>query len=118
MVGEMDFSDMFVHHVTKSGVVPTFDLPYPVFTIIYFFAFVVGISILLMNLLVGIAIDNVSGVEKNAKVERLAMQAKYCLDFEFLLPRKWRQKVVLTSETIRPNELEDYNVLYLLSQFF
>ena len=110
MVGEMDFSDMFAHHVTKSGIVPTFELPYPVFTTMYFLAFVAGMSILLMNLLVGVAIDNVSGVENNAIIERLAMQAKLSLDFEFLLPKKWQEKFVAKEdegerykETLYPN---------------
>ena len=103
MVGEMDFSDMFAHHVTKSGIVPTFELPYPVFTTMYFLAFVAGMSILLMNLLVGVAIDNVSGVENNAIIERLAMQAKLSLDFEFLLPKKWQEQFVAKGETLFPN---------------
>ena len=103
MVGEMDFSDMFAHHVTKSGIVPTFDLPYPVFTTMYFLAFVAGIAILLMNLLVGVAIDNVSGVENNAIIERLSMQAKLSLDFEFLLPKKWQEKFVAKDDKLYPN---------------
>ena len=71
----------------------------------YFLAFVAGIAILLMNLLVGVAIDNVNGVEKNAIIERLAMQAKLSLDFEFLLPRKWQEKFVPDEheETVEPN---------------
>ena len=80
-----------------------FDLPYPVFTTIYFLAFIAGIAILLMNLLVGVAIDNVNGVESNAIIERLAMQAKLSLDFEFLLPNKGQGRVVATSETLYPN---------------
>lgn len=99
----MDFSDMFAHHVAKSGIVPTFALPYPVFTTMYFLAFVAGIAILLMNLLVGVAIDNVNGVENNAIIERLAMQAKLSLDFEFLLPKKWQERVVEYTETLFPN---------------
>ena len=107
----MDFSDMFAHHVTKSGIVPTFDLPYPVFTTIYFFAFVVGISILLMNLLVGVAIDNVNGVEKDAIIERLAMQAKYSLGFVFLLPKKWRERAKGYEEINPKAELSRQSIL-------
>ena len=100
----MDFSDMLAHHVTKSGIIPTFELPYPEFTIIYFLAFVAGIAILLMNLLVGVAIDNVNGVENNAVIERLAMQAKLSLDFEFLLPRKWQDRLRDSEKTLYPNQ--------------
>ena len=76
MVGEMDFSDMFARHVTKAGIVPSFHMPYPVVTTIYFLVFVAMISILLMNLLVGVAIDNVTGVQDSAIIDRLAMQAE------------------------------------------
>ena len=88
----MDFSDTFAKHVTKAGIVPTFHLPYPAFTTIYFLVFVAMISILLMNLLTGVALDNVNGVQDSAVIERLAMQAKLSLDFEFVVPKNWQKK--------------------------
>ena len=107
MVGEMDFSDMFAQHVTKVGIVPTFHMPYPVFTTIYFLVFVAMISILLMNLLVGVAIDNVTGVEDSAIIDRLAMQAKLSLDFEFLMPKSWQEKWIEESYSITDEGTEN-----------
>ena len=100
MVGEMDFSDMFARHVTKAGIVPSFHMPYPVVTTIYFLVFVAMISILLMNLLVGVAIDNVTGVQDSAIIDRLAMQAKLSLDFEFLVPKTWQKKWIEESFSV------------------
>ena len=102
MLGEIDFGDMFAQHVTKSGIVPTFHMPYPVFTTIYFVVFITLISILLMNLLVGVAIDNVNGVADTASLQRLSMQLKVSLDTEFLwegLAKKW----TIREEVVKPN---------------
>ena len=74
MLGEIDFGGMLAQNVTKVGIVPTSQLPYPEFTIIYFVVFVALISILLMNLLVGVAINNVNSVEDSAVLQRLSMQ--------------------------------------------
>ena len=60
--------------MTKTGIVPTHLLPYPEFTVIYFVVFVALVSILLMNLLVGVAINNVNSVEDSAVLQRLSMQ--------------------------------------------
>ena len=74
MLGEIDFGGMLAQNVTKNGIVPTSLLPYPEFTIVYFVVFVALISILLMNLLVGVAINNVNSVEDSAVLQRLSMQ--------------------------------------------
>merc|ERR1719499_1351837 len=66
MLGEIDFGDMVAQHVTNVGIEPTFHMPYPEFTTIYFVVFVFLISILIMNLLVGVAIDDISGMQINA----------------------------------------------------
>ena len=56
------------------GIAPTPQLPYPEFTLVYFVVFVALISILLMNLLVGVAINNVNSVEDSAVLQRLSKQ--------------------------------------------
>ena len=67
MLGEIDFGDMVAQHVTNTGIKPTFHMPFPVFTTVYFVVFVFLISILIMNLLVGVSIDDISGMEMNCK---------------------------------------------------
>ena len=103
MLGEIDFGDMLAQDVTNSGIDPTFHMPYPLFTIIYFVVFVGLVSVLLMNLLVGVAIDNVNGVADTASLQRLSMQLKVSLDTEFLLKglaKRW----AIPEEVIKPNE--------------
>lgn len=60
-------------------------------------------SIIVMNLLVGVAIDNVNGVADNAFIRRLCTQLKVSLDWEFAsitLARRWAIK----EECIKPNK--------------
>ena len=66
MLGEIDFGDMLAQHVTNVGIKPSFHMPYPEFTTVYFVVFVILISILIMNLLVGVAIDDISGWQFNS----------------------------------------------------
>ena len=60
-------------------------------------------SIIVMNLLVGVAIDNVNGVADNAFIRRLSTQLKVSLDWEFAsktLARRW----IIKEECIKPNK--------------
>ena len=103
MLGEMDFGDMLAQHVTKTGITPSFLMPYPVFTAIYFVVFVALISMLLMNLLIGVSIDNVSGVADSATLQRISMQLKASLDTEFIF-KKLAKKWTIKEEVVKPNE--------------
>ena len=69
MLGEIDFGDMLAQHVTNVGIEPTFHMPYPEFTTVYFVVFVILVSILVVNLLVGVAIDDISGEESHRAVD-------------------------------------------------
>ena len=56
-----------------------------------------------MNLLVGVAIDNVNGVADNAFIRRLSTQLKVSLDWEYAsktLARRW----LIKEECIQPNK--------------
>ena len=103
MLGEMEFGDLLARHVTKAGITPTFHMPYPVFTTIYFVVFVALISMLLMNLLIGVSIDNVSGVADSAALQRISMQLKVSLDTEFIF-KSFAKKWAIKEEVVKPNE--------------
>ena len=45
-------------------------------------AFLVIMSILIMNLLVGLAVDDIKGVQDQAMLEKLAMQTKVSVERE------------------------------------
>ena len=122
MLGEMDFADMLAQHVTSVGIMPTFHMPYPLLTSFYFVVFCGIISILLMNMMVAVAIDNVTGVQDNAFIERLIMQVKVSLTFEMYLSyflgvfgRKHLDKIFKEKEEVYPNKRRRYILLHFFS---
>ena len=71
-------------------------------------------SIILMNLLVGVAIDNVNGVADMAFIRRLSTQLKVSLEWEFVLKtlaRRWS----IREETIKPNKVGNPFMAYIRS---
>ena len=103
MVGEMDFVSMFGQDVTHTWIPPTFRVPYPAFTIVFFVLFVIFLPILFMNLLVGLAVDNIQSVQEKAVLERLAMQVRLNLDVERMLPTFLHRKYIIRNEEVYPN---------------
>jgi hypothetical protein len=69
MIGEYDFDSLFF---SPQDVL----LPYPTFTLLFFLVFMMIMSIIVMNLLVGLAVDDIKGVQENAVLQRLAMQGR------------------------------------------
>ena len=69
MIGEFDYDDIFSE--------PTY-FP-PTATRLIFFLFVIIMTILLMNLMVGLAVDDIKGVLDMAVLNRVAMQVSPCL---------------------------------------
>ena len=90
MIGEFEFDTIFY-----SG-----DLAFPVASIILFVAFLVIMAILLMNLLVGLAVDDIKAVQEQAVLKRLAMQVEQVLDVERVLPYFLLRRVITQYEVI------------------
>lgn len=72
MTGEFDFGDDFV----------TGDLNNEAATYILFVCFFICMTILVMNLLVGLAVDDIKMIQDKAKLKRLQMQVDLVLDLE------------------------------------
>ena len=70
MTGEFEFDALFF----------TEKLPYQTLTMILFVLFVIMMTIIVMNLLIGLAVDDIKGVQDQAVLKRLAMQVRniYC----------------------------------------
>ena len=66
MIGEIDFGDMLGAGVTHAGIPPSFHMPYPAFTVLFFTMFVIFIPILLTNLMVGLSVDKIHKVSSSA----------------------------------------------------
>ena len=79
MLGEIDFADVFANNVSYSGIERTAHLPYPTFPLLLFILFVFAMSIVVVNLLVGLAVDDIKEIADNAALVRLAMQIRFIL---------------------------------------
>ena len=75
-------------------------MPYESFTLALFFIFVVVMTIIVMNLLVGLAVDDIKAVQDTANLKRLAMLVTLSLDVEMLLPEFIRRKIIIRKEFV------------------
>lgn len=87
MIGELEFDDMFY---TTSG---ENEILYPITTQLIFFAFVILMTIILMNLLVGLAVSDIQGLQASAGLNRLSRQAELIARLEGLLFSKLLKKL-------------------------
>uniref|UniRef100_A0A7M5X847 Ion transport domain-containing protein n=2 Tax=Clytia hemisphaerica TaxID=252671 RepID=A0A7M5X847_9CNID len=94
MTGEMGFDELFFYGGGKVD---------PILWII-FIIFVLVLNIILMNLLVGLAVDDIAGVQKQAEMTKSTMQIDICLQAEITLPKMFRTRFVVKSQKLRPNK--------------
>ncbi len=79
MIGEMEFDSIFFDREENP-------LPYPGITFALFSVFLVVMAIIIANLLIGLAVDDIKAVQEQAVLKRLAMQCESVLDVERLVP--------------------------------
>ena len=72
MIGEFEFGDVFLAEGSSTD--HDQQVYYEQITYCLFVFFMVIMSILIMNLLVGLAVDDIKGVQEQAVLKRLAMQ--------------------------------------------
>ncbi|CAH1799596.1 unnamed protein product [Owenia fusiformis] len=95
MIGEFEFDSIFYGDEK---------LNYPEISYLLFVLFLVLMSIIIMNLLVGLAVDDIKAVQDQAVLKRLAMQVELALDVEGFLPHFIRRRFVLHKETLQPGK--------------
>ncbi|GMR48143.1 hypothetical protein PMAYCL1PPCAC_18338, partial [Pristionchus mayeri] len=88
MIGEFEFTGIFHGEEDDKGKMHTPLMAYPLFLI-----FAVVMTILLMNLLVGLAVDDIKGVQEQAAIKRLSMQVDLVLQVECNIVGFIRRKV-------------------------
>ena len=81
------------------------EVPYETFSLSLFFIFVIVMTIIVMNLLVGLAVDDIKAVQDTANLKRLAMLVTLSLDVEMLLPEFIRRKIIIRRQTLFPNTM-------------
>lgn len=87
MIGELEFEDMFYPESPEET--PRF---FPITTHLMFFAFVILVTVILMNLLVGLAVSDIQGLQASAGLNRLSRQAELVARLEGLLFSKLLKK--------------------------
>ncbi|KAJ8026613.1 Transient receptor potential cation channel subfamily A member 1-like [Holothuria leucospilota] len=112
MLGETYFDDIFHarDYLNSDNEFPGSDgyflttLFYRGTTYTVFVLFLIIASILLMNLLVGLAVDDIKGVRDRAELKRFGMQVELALEVQEALPMFiWRNSIV-KYKTIYPNK--------------
>lgn len=81
MIGEFEFTGIF-HGDENSHSEKMFGEAHNAVASVLFFCFCLIMTILLMNLLVGLAVDDIKGVQDKAELKRLAMQVDLVLQIE------------------------------------
>ena len=74
MIGEFEFDDLFFDNVNGEHNMYEAAMPYRSTTFLFFLGFLCVMSIIVMNLLVGLAVDDIKAVQDQAVLQRLAMQ--------------------------------------------
>lgn len=100
IIGEYDYDNGFSENIENGE-------PPPAFTYVLFVLFIVVMTILLMNLLVGLAVDDIKEVQALASFKRQAMLVDMALNVEKAFPRFLRMKLVTKSEIRHPNWLQE-----------
>ena len=83
----------------------------PPITWAVYVGFLVINCVIIVNLLIGLAVDDIKGVQDKAALKRLAMQVDLALDVEKVLPLFLRKKFVTMTETVYPNR-ESYRSIW------
>ena len=96
MIGELEFEDMFYKETTvectSGSCNDTSPIAHPITTHLMFFTFVILVTVILMNLLVGLAVSDIQGLQASAGLNRLSRQAELVARLEGLLFSKLLKK--------------------------
>ncbi|XP_071500366.1 uncharacterized protein [Diadema antillarum] len=103
MIGELDFGNIFhsqnylnTENTLMDGEEDYFmtSVFYQSITYVIFTLFLVIMSILIMNLLVGLAVDDIHAIQEKARLHRLGMQVEAVMEVQALPSYIWRMAVI------------------------
>lgn len=91
MIGEFEFEGIFTEHDDPSkneteNAEMAKNIPFPDYSSLLFVIFVFIMSIIITNLLVGLAVDDIKEIQDNAELEKLSMNVQLVLESERFLP--------------------------------
>lgn len=104
MVGEFEFDDKFIKTIGKKSTTTQTPLnPFPDASFVFLAIFLLLMSIILMNLLVGLAVGDIESIQHNATLKRLAMQVEFVAEIEESYPRFITRRLYRPTLVFRPN---------------
>ncbi|PAA49732.1 hypothetical protein BOX15_Mlig000214g4 [Macrostomum lignano] len=118
MIGEFEYADTFDNQYEPDNKLnASQQIFYNAATYAVFVFFLAIMSIIIMNLLVGLAVDDIKAVQEQASLNRMAMQVELALDVEAILPMVLTRKFVIKSEIYYPNP-DRSKKTYFISKMF
>lgn len=106
MVGELDYGGMLVDKISENVTAPGSDalsVPLPQLTIGLFFTFVLTVSVVLVNLLVGLAVGDIEAIQRTARLRALIDQTLLVHSLVKYYPRCILQRARKSIWEIKPN---------------
>ncbi|XP_054708114.1 transient receptor potential cation channel subfamily A member 1 homolog [Uloborus diversus] len=100
MIGEIEFDAIFNDPDNK--------VYFPGPSYLLFVCFMLLMAIIIMNLLIGLAVDDIKGVQEKAELQRLAMKVELVLTVERILPTVVLRKCISKCRTIYPNAFQTF----------
>ncbi|OQV12509.1 Transient receptor potential cation channel subfamily A member 1 [Hypsibius exemplaris] len=97
MLGDFDMITNYINPMVDET------LPFPGATYTFIMVFIGTVSILLMNLLIGLAVGDIEKVQSGAKLRRLAMQVDLHSRLESKLPKWYLKRIATKEEKYYPN---------------
>ncbi|KAL9969322.1 hypothetical protein ACROYT_G021521 [Oculina patagonica] len=104
MIGEYEYVTTFIDSIGSSSDVTRNPLnPFPEIALVFIFAFLFLMSIILMNLLVGLAVGDIESVQRTATLQRMAMQVSFVAEVENKYPRFITRRIYNPLLELKPN---------------
>lgn len=91
MLGDLDFAGIFLEHIDSDE--PSAQLHYKTLMWILYIAFLVFMSLVIMNLLTSLAVSGVETLQEDSQYKILALQINLALDVEFAIPEFLHEKL-------------------------
>lgn len=90
MIGEFEFEGMFTEHDDPDNDVSenakdAKNVPFPDYSTILFVVFVLVMSVIIMNLMVGLAVDDIKEIQEHAELQKISMNVRLVLESERFL---------------------------------
>jgi hypothetical protein len=105
MIGEFEYEGIFNEDIEPQSINVTYA---------FFIGFLVVMSIIIVNLLVGLAVDDIKAVQDQALLKRLALQVELVLDVERLMPEPILRRFIKHSDTFQTSASTDLEFKTLL----